>query len=403
MSSSFIDDDQINKSSIRAHIGNDILHAHDSKTGMKIAHMDINLPLVNRFHATRRQKPKSALNKDNLVQSNGYVDFDLSNQLGISDKVVLYLQLTNTGAANINANLFYLVEKIEYLNSQGSVGIVTDDEVNYLSLLFKSQEYIDRIAPVEGLDPVTLNSNLVLTPGQSQKYYLELSESWISAGVKLNTIKNSHTVRVYFNQRGCDTPADLRVDQLDIIVEGTSLTPQLDSLITKNKMNINQKFRTLYPSITREQIDMQPNSEYNFQLKSNKGYSAYGVFFIRPSPKTFANLLDFQQISELELRDNNSHQVGISQDDRFNRYVNSSYFVGDLVNKKNVYVLPFSYDPASSREGQRAGGYLLSGEEFILVRTPASWTPGTYEFVFVSYEYSTLCIKRNGGLYVTRN
>jgi len=366
------------------------VHPHNSN-GMKASHSLTMQPLTT-FSSWIRNKAKSTV-PNNF--NNSSIDIELRSK-HFTQRILLELVVRNIGAANISVDLPFLINYIEILESNGSVMSTIHADSIYHEKLYQPLDYVNRIAPIEGYDVSSGNYQNTLAAGETKTYYLHIP-TWIDSGYpKLGALKDDLLFRIYFSNLGCDTPNDLQLVDCSIFTHGKQLHPRIESSENRKRSQASLKFRYLEPvrgmTISRA---LQPSSEYDFELSSLRGYYSHIVFHLRAQPYTYANNTDFIPIDEFELRDAQNNLVAITIPANLSRFVLSQEgFTGDVINKKNIYLIPFALSAEANRSGSQSGGYFFTGNERLVIRTRADLTPQAYLIQAYGYEYNMIHINK---------
>lgn len=349
----------------------------------------IDYPPTNSWASYIRNKPISAIPTGFV---NTQIDFNI-NPPGFSKRLILNLNVTNTGGAAINILPHFLIQRYEVMDSNQSVLSTHYADNIYLLKIFQGYEESKRLALAEGISIATYNSDTPLAAGATREFFLHIPSFLDATEQNLNSLNDKVLMRFYFQGIGTDTPASLQLNSCDIITHGLILEPShLNHETAKRKHNV-WKYRHLEPLRASAQTvsNVAANSVYDIKLTSGTGYSAFLIFLLRPSALTYANQNVYQVVNRIELLDQNANIIGISNDSLFMNTVMSEHFRGDILAvKPNIYTISFSIDPEKARHSYQNGMMKLTGNETLRIYSEGTITPGSFTFSIYSYEYQML-------------
>jgi hypothetical protein len=359
------------------------------------------LPPVNVFASWVRNKPHSGINNSTLFSANSQIDYYL-NPNGYTKRMLLDINVTNNNANPINIFPLYFIDRIEIMDSSGSIGETIYGDNMYLEKVHQPLDYAKRIQTVEGFSVSNYNG-IALAAGASQEFVLHIP-CWLDAATpKLNSIMDRMLVRVYFSPNGTDTPTSLYVTSCDILTEGILPYSELEGKETRRKRKDTTNFRFLGGiRASQESLQMNPSSQYDIRLTSGSGLCAFLLVVVRANPIAFANINTFVPLSSIELLDKDSVIVGIHSDNVMIQGIVNQAFDGDILNYKNIYTIPFCTSVTASKDGGQTGFYQLTSNEIVRIFTPSTLTAGNYTVNIYSFEHQTAQIK-NGELKFYKN
>jgi hypothetical protein len=362
------------------------IHKH-SRDGFKSS-QQIVLPPVNSHAGWIRSKPMSAFSGNTIISSNGQVDFSLGSA-GFCEKLYLECELTVSTAA-VSILPHHLIDRIEYLSTEGNIIQTQYGELVFLQKLHESREKFLRANASEFLDnfyePVSKAVG-------SYRFLIKIPSITDGNHLKLNAIKDRLLVRIYFSTFGitAGSVANVTINSLDILQKTIALSGPLESLEIHRKSSQKLSFRTLNPVRVTESMQMNANNIYNVRLTSFNNMSAYMFFILRAAPIT-TNASQYIACDKFELLDCDNNIVGIQHNNEIVDNVIKQHLPSDITNypSKQVYFIPFCIDVESAKNGNQVGFYKFTGQEQLRIYTGAVWTNQVVRVDVFSFDYTTL-------------
>jgi hypothetical protein len=364
------------------------IHGHNSN-GMKSS-QNLTLPPMNLFGGRIRTKPQSGFTQNTLISGNGQLDFWLGSA-GYVKNIRLEMEYTISTAA-VSILPMYLIDRVEFHSTEGNIiSTIYGDNV-YFEKLHETLEYYNRIRTTQNLDA---SYNAISQAVGNYRILFKIPCFIDQCEPKLSVIQNKMLVRVFFSNLGvvAGSAANISVTLCDIIQETVQLSSSLEAMEQQRKVSKDLHFRFLNPvRATSQTINMVGGSQYDIRLTSANNLSAYLVFVIRSAPLTGANINNFVAIDSYELLDQDNTIQGLKITNEQQKIM-SLNFDGDILNFKNIYVVPFTISVSSSRNGQQCGYYGFTSNEILRVYTPnAGWVNGNYRIDVFTYDYNILKI-----------
>lgn len=377
------------KNSDKDHVpGNQMTEVHAHSNGWKSSHQLV-FPPMNHYGGRIRTKPKSGFNQASLISNNGQVDFEIGSA-GYVEKLILELEFTAANPVTVLPH--YLIDRIEFLSTEGNIMSTVYGDNVYAVKLNKTLEQHNREKSAENLD--SSYNGVSVAASTLKRINLHIPCFIDGTQIKLSAVHNKMIARFYFSPNGVTAGAasDISVSLCDVIQITQQLSGALEALEQKRKSHGLFKFRFLNPvRIASQTLAMTASSQYDIRLTSANGLYAYLFFVIRTNPISSANVNSFLAIDSFELLDQDNTIVGIKTTNEMHKY-DSLMFNGDVINFKNFYVIPFALSIEAANNGGQVGFYKFNTNEILRLYTPAGFANTSYRVDVYGYEYNTLTV-----------
>lgn len=272
----------------------------------------------------------------------------------------------------------------------------------YYEYLHRDQYESERLVNLTNISPTTFEASSSIAAGQQATYLLRLPLFFDQKYVHFRTLDEELEINIKFRTLGCDAPADIRIKKLELCSRGQKLTPQHEQLEIKRKKKISQKYRHLECFEFEKNEDLVANNSYNVKLNSIRGLVSHLVVTITPNPQTYANLFNFEQVTDYQIMDEQNKIVGIRIDQPYKQLVDQN-LAGKLIQTKpGIIFIPMATAVAQAKQGMQSGFYQFTGEESIQFTTSSGLASGNYKIKVYAYKYMVSEIS-NGKLYALRS
>ena len=338
----------------------------------------------------------------NALANGGQVDYRIGAP-GFNHQMDVRLKVNNSGAAAITflPQKLFRVEVMR--NSSNEILQTIGSEEIWLESLMENKEEYDRTRLLVNQD-ASYEPSAPLAAGATAVYHVRVRTLLDNTHLFTNSLNSKILVRIHFHGSSAvesGTAADLVLQECDIILHTTHHDPADEREMQSRFKREPHHYRWLNANKQTFTMNLSPSTQYQLQLNSIKGASAYDVFMIRPMPYSGANLRNPVAIDSFELRDRDNILAGISMDDKYNRYEISKAFPSDMTTVKPIYVIPHG-SPELAHQGQVTGQYIYSSQESLVFTTDSSLVAGSYRIDFISYQYALLEVDASGNMSVQK-
>ena len=371
------------------------IHPHNGKWASSHG---LVLPPMNHFGGRIRTKPKSGFNQSSLIANSGQIDFELGSA-GYVEKLLLELEFTAANPVTVIPH--YLIDRVEFLSTEGNpISVIYGDNI-YAEKLHKTLEQHNREKDVENLN--SSYNGVSVSAATLKRIILHIPCLVDKTQLKLSAVNNRMIARFYFSPNGVTSgsASDISVSLCDLIQVTQQLSGALESSEQRKKQNGTFWYRFLNPvRVASNTQSMAASSQYDIRLTSAHGMYAYLFFVIRTNPISGSNVNSFLQIDSFELYDRDMTIVGLKTTNEMHK-IDSLMFEGDILNSKYIYVIPFAIDINLANNGSQTGYYCFTGDEILRIYTPAGFASTSYKVDVYGYEYNKLQLD-HGRLDVTK-
>lgn len=357
-------------------------------------HNQISFPYVDMWSGWRKIQSKTAI--QNMPVNDAESQFDL-HVLGYLHELYVELEITENNTGNSRFNPYNLWQRIEIEADDGKLfRTLYPDLMFQKQMLFRDRDYHERIKNVEGLQSNFSPNTITVAQNTTQKFFLKL-DIFDGSTPNLTLLKKPLLFKFYWQ-----LPANFVIGGTSQNLSIRSMNLLAKQLVPKYHHKPGTDITYRYLNFVRQthSKNLQPSTEYDFQLNAFNGFSSYIFFMVRPAPVSTdgANWDTYQAIDNFELRDKNSQIIAIKHESNFNRYVVSDVFNSEFLNTagKNIYVIPFSMDPEGSEHGAQTGGMMFTTDEILHIVTPSTLVAGNFDIVIWSANYEYFDITTNG-------
>jgi hypothetical protein len=206
-----------------------------------------------------------------------------------------------------------------------------------------------RLLPYAGISLTTWNG-VPIASGASAEFILPIATFIDSCKLRATALNQPFKFRIYFTSTngGIDTPASLSVSQMDCWQYGEVWAASIEQY--QNNMLKNSVSRWIYQQPVRGLVqstsNMTANTIYQFQLSALTGLFSSLVFFLQPTPVTYANNRTFTAIQNYQINTASNSLIGQNLSQEISTGIQSLNWPGFILNTvsgiANLYTVNFN-------------------------------------------------------------
>lgn len=321
----------------------------------------------------------------NILQSGGYVDFDIPNNLGKIDSIVFQMTVHNTDAVNALGllPLEFLISRVEIM-CNGSLKETIYSQNLYTSDILSTSEMNAQYALGNGYNAATYNVAANIAASASK--YLQSEIQCFLEKLYMSTLQNTQIrIRVYFNNGSSvitsTSPAAYtaaQVSNMNVYVRGREFTPEIKAKLDRRFLTDSHFSRV---TLRRQQIinlgAVTAGTYVNQTLSAFTGHFNYLRLLLLPSGANQETQLapSYVALSTVTLQDSGGRPWAFS--DIPGQLILQS-FMPQLYNTLattvvNPYELDFCTDPVYTfNSGCNTGTLTMDGRFLLKFRSAAN-------------------------------